>query len=121
MTKKKNSLYEQMKVEPMFGGEVTWPWNIGKSIIVYTSYQVSSSSQTYPKRSIANNLPGISLRIGKGGAHYRPVIAWKKNGWWAFSWPQIKVFDLVDNKSSNGSWETYIPLYHLQCYDVVKK
>ncbi len=119
--KKKNSLYEQMKVEPMFGGEVTWPWNIGKSIIVYTSYQVSSSSQTYPKRSIANNLPGISLRIGKGGAHYRPVIEWKKIGWWAFSWPQIKVFDLVDNKSSNGSWETYIPLYHLQCYDVVKK
>lgn len=119
---KQDILYEQMKVFKCGDGEATWPSNIGNSIIVYSAYKIVSSSQNYPKQSIANNLPGISLRIfGAGFAHYRPVIAWKKNGWWAFSWPQIKVFDLVDNKSPNGSWETYIPLYHLQCYDVVKK
>ncbi len=120
--KKRTNLYSQMKVFKCGDGEATWPSNLGNSISEYSAYKVVSSSQTYPKQSIANNLPGISLRIfGSGFAHYRPVIAWRKNGWWFFSWPQIKVFDLEDNKSPSGSWETYIPVHHFQCYDVVKK
>lgn len=95
-SEKKKTLYSQMKVFKCGDGEATWPSNLGNSITTYSAYKVVLSSQTYPKQAIANNLPGISLRIGKGGAHYRPVTAWKKNGWWAFSWPQIKVFDLVD-------------------------
>ena len=76
-----------------------------------------------PERAIDSGLPGISLRIfGKGFSHYRPVIGYKKPGWWIFKWWQIKILDLVDcTNPRNGSWETYIPIYHFSTYNVLKK
>lgn len=105
------------------GGSVTMPANIGNAIWCYSGYKVSESSYAYPKESINNNLPGISLRLfGTGGCHYRPVIGYKKNGWWAFSWPSFKILDLVDcSDKINGSWESYIPVHHFKNWNVVKK
>ena len=70
-----------------------------------------------------NNFPGISLRtFGSGGMHYRPVIAYKNNGWGPFSWPSFKILDLVDcDDKEKGMWETYVPVHHLMNWNIVKK
>ena len=59
---------------------------------------------------------------GNGFAHYRPVIAYENKGWWIFTWPAFKILDLADcSNKRNGSWETYIPVYHFANYNVVRK
>lgn len=131
---KKSALYSSMKTGDSLlsdvvslcgqdGGSVTLPKNIGNAISKYSNYKVSLSPYSYPKKSINNNLPGISLRVfGKGGCHYRPVIGYKLKGWWIFSWPSIKILDLVDcSDKTNGSWETYRPVYHFCDWNIVKK
>lgn len=105
------------------GGSVTMPGNIGNAISKYSNYKVSLSPYAYPKKSINNNLSGISLRVfGKAGCHYRPVIGYKLKGWRVFSWPSFKILDLVDcSDKANGSWETYAPVHHFCNWNVVKK
>lgn len=105
------------------GGSVTFPHNIGNAVSEYSDYKASLSLYNYPKTAIENNLPGISLRtFGSGGMHYRPVVAYKKNGWGPFSWPSFKILDLVDcDDKENGMWETYIPIHHLLNWNIVKK
>lgn len=105
------------------GSSVTLPENIGNAISAHSKYKVSLSTYNYPKYSIESNLPGISLRtFGDGGMHYRPVIAYKKNGWGPFSWPSFKILDLVDcDDKEKGMWETYIPVHHIMNWNVVKK
>lgn len=121
---KKSILYEKLEIFPVFddsdNGEATWPFNLGNAISDYGNYEVSLSGCICPEKSINNGLPGISLRVFDSGfAHYRPVIAYKKPGWWIFKWWQIKVLDLVDcSDKKEGSWETYIPIYHFSTYNV---
>lgn len=105
------------------GGSVTLPHNIGNAVSEYSDYKASLSVYNYPKTAIENNLPGISLRtFGNGGMHYRPVIAYKNNGWGPFSWPSFKILDLVDcTDKEKGTWETYIPVHHLMNWNIVKK
>lgn len=105
------------------GGSVTMPNNLSGAINYYSRYTLKVSQFVYPKKSINDNLPGISLRVfGDGGCHYRPVIGYKRNGWGPFCWPSFKILDLADCKDKiNGSWETYIPVYHYKNWDVVRK
>ena len=105
------------------GNSVTLPQDIGNAVSYHSQYKATSSSYAYPKSAIENNLPGISLRIfGGGGMHYRPVIAYKNNGWGPFSWPSFNTLDLVDcSDKENGMWETYIPVHHLKNWNIEKK
>ena len=105
------------------GDSVTLPSDIGKAISHYSDYEVSLSGYAYPKSAINDNLPGISLRtFGEGGMHYRVVVAYDQDGWWAFSWPYMKILDLVDCADRQwGSWEAYIPVQHLLCWNVSRK
>ncbi len=105
------------------GGSVTMPNNLAGAINYYSRYTLKASQFVYPKKSINDNLPGISLRVfGDGGCHYRPVIGYKRNGWGPFCWPSFKILDLADcTDKINGSWETYIPVYHYKNWDVVRK
>lgn len=105
------------------GGSVTLPHNIGNAVSEFSEYKASLSVYNYPKAAIENNLPGISLRtFGSGGMHYRPVIAYKNNGWGPFSWPSFKILDLVDcDDKEKGMWETYVPVHHLMNWNIVKK
>jgi len=97
--------------------------DISNAIKRYSDYRLLISGYSVPKDAINNDLPGISLRVfGPGFAHYRPVIAYEQNGWWAFSWTKMKILDLVDcSDKINGSWETYTPIHHLACWNVAKK
>lgn len=105
------------------GDSVTVPSDIGNAVSSHSNYKASLSAYSYPKAAIENNLPGISLRtFGDGGMHYRPVIAYKNNGWGPFSWPSFKILDLVDcTDKENGMWETYIPIHHLMNWNIVRK
>ncbi|MCR5401146.1 MAG: hypothetical protein K6E78_06070 [Treponema sp.] len=104
---------------------ITWPWNLSGAVSKFSDYKVTSSS-FWPKKSINNNIPGISLRSLKltswedltGGFHYRNVIAYKEEGWGIFKWDYIKIFD--GNNCDDG-WEAYNPLWHVSSYNVVKK
>ena len=134
---KRKSLYERMGIGnglladvirelDLDGDSVTLPWNIGCAIAYHSGYATVLSGYNYPKAAIEHNLPGISLRaFGSGGMHYRPVIAYKCNGWWAFSWPSFKILDLVDcsdtQSQTNGKWETYIPIYHILNWNILPK
>ena len=101
-------------------------WNLDEPIMKYTNNEYSvygSGVYSYPKEAINRNLPGISMRTWKistgSFGHYRPVIVYKVHGWLCFSWTEFKILDLVDcTDKKNGSWETFIPLYHLGMYDV---
>ena len=120
------NLKEQMKIGTLLYGAFkyeTLPQNLGNSVEIYSNYKVVSTSTTYPKSSINNNMPGISLRIfGEGFAHYRPVIGYKVDGWWIFSWPSMKILDLVDaSDKTNGSWETYVPIKNFECFNIERK
>lgn len=107
------------------GSSITWPWNLSGAVSKYSNYKVVSTS-FWPKTSINNNIPGISLRALKftswddltGGFHYRNVVAYKEEGWWIFKWKYIKILD--GNNCENG-WEAYNPFWHVSSYDVVKK
>lgn len=127
---KKSILYNRLEIFPVFGneniGEATWPWKLGNAIKEYSNYKTSLSICVVPEKAIDNGLPGISLRVfnthGGGFNHYRPVIAYKKPGWWIFKWHEMKVLDLIDcYDTREGSWETYHPLNHFLMYNVVKK
>ncbi len=108
------------------GDSVTLPSAIGKAVYYHSGYKATESGYAYPKIAIENNLPGISLRtFGDGGMHYRAVIAYKTNGWWAFSWPSFKILDLIDCNNDiskkEGMWETYIPVHHFKNWNIEKK
>ena len=102
--------------------EATWPWNIGNAIKEYSNYKVLTDDSWFAK-SIDKGLPGIRLRVGGYGfAHYRPVIAYRKPGWWIFHWYEMKVIDLVDCEDfKEGSWETFVPYKHFSNGNVIKK
>ena len=131
---KKEALYKTMFIGYTYLGDlvdvigengeaVTLPTDIGKAISYFSDYRLSLSIYSYPKASINNNLPGISLRtLSSGGMHYRNVIAYRQMGWGPFSWPEFKILDLVDSSDlREGSWETFIPAYHVANWNVVKK
>ena len=129
-TKKREILYDKLGVFPVFGdssvGEATWPHKLGSAISEYSNYKVRLSPCICPEKAIEQGLPGISLRMfnarNGGFMHYRPVIAYKKPGWFVFKWWQVKVLDLVDcTDRLNGSWETYIPINMLSTYNVLPK
>ena len=105
------------------GNESAMPWDINDAIKYYSDYKLTGSLYSIPKQAINNDLPGISLRIfGSGFAHYRPVIAYQQDGWGPFSWTKMKIIDRFDaTDKMHGSWETYIPLYHLGCWNVEHK
>ena len=106
------------------------PHKMGSVLSRYSDYYLYTSACICPEKAINNGLPGINLRLVKpsnikGGAHYRPVIGYKKPGWFIFKWWQIQVLDLIDCESSdereNGRWETYIPIYHFWTWNVWKQ
>ena len=134
---KQASLYERMgignglladtiRILGLDGDSVTLPWNLGCAIAYHSDYAITLSGYNYPKAAIEHNLPGISLRtFGGAGMHYRPVIAYKCNGWAGFSWPSFKILDLVDCSDTisqtEGKWETYIPVQHILNWNVLTK
>lgn len=107
------------------GSNITWPCNLSGAVSKYSDYKVTRSS-FWPKASINNNIPGISLRSLKlsswedlsGGFHYRNVIAYKEEGWGIFKWDYIKI---LDGNNCDSGWEAYNPLWHISSYNVVKK
>lgn len=104
---------------------ITWPWNLSGAISRYSNYKVVLSG-FWPKESINNNIPGISLRALDfsswdnltGGFHYRNVIAYKEEGWAIFKWKYIKI---LDGNNADQGWEAYNPFWHVSSYNVVKK
>ena len=134
LSEKMNTLYDKLYTGRSYakdaidfvgqdGDSLTLPNDMGNAIKEHSEYKLKLNFSTYPKTSINNNLPGISLRtLSDGGMHYRNVIAYKTNGWGPFVWPSIKILDLVDSKNlKEGSWETFVPIYHLLNWNVVKK
>ncbi len=130
---KKEGLYKTMYIGYTYVGDVvdmigetdavTLPTDIGNAIRHFSDYKLAVSPYAYPKVSINSNLPGISLRtFSTGGMHYRNVIAYRETGWGPFKWPEFKILDLVDSADfRNGSWETFMPAYHLMNWNVVRK
>ncbi|HAL18716.1 MAG TPA: hypothetical protein DCO86_03740 [Spirochaetaceae bacterium] len=131
---KKEGLYKTMFIGYTYLGElidamgengdvVTLPTDIGNAISYFSDYRLSLSLYSYPKISVNSNLPGISLRtLSSGGMHYRNVIAYRQMGWGPFCWPEFKILDLVDSSDlREGSWETFIPAYHIANWNVVRK
>ncbi|MBO5608523.1 MAG: hypothetical protein J6N81_07550 [Treponema sp.] len=96
---------------------ITWPSNIGNAISKYSDYNVSYVCGI-PKKSIDTGIPGISLRIGAKGFHYRNVVAYESRGWWIFKWDYELIKDL---NRVDGGWEAWNPFYHWMSWNVVHK
>ena len=103
-----------ISVEPSW---ITWPSNIGNAINKYSDYDVSYVCGI-PKKSVDAGVPGLSLRIGGKGFHYRNVVAYESRGWWIFKWDYELIKDL---NGIDGGWEAWNPLYHWMSWNVVHK
>lgn len=100
----------------------TMPWHLAYGLRYFSSYTTALSLGVVPKRSIHNNMPGISLRWIRAGSpvpHWRNVVAYQKRGWWIFTWTYIRIHD--GNGTDHGAWEAWNPFYHSFTFDVVRR
>lgn len=120
---RRSKLESLMRVNDWPKGAVM-PWHLEYGLRYFSSYTTSLSLGVVPKRSIHNNMPGISMRWFRfdrknSEPHWRNVVAYQNRGWWIFTWTFIHIYD--GNGVDHGDWEAWNPFYHSFTFDVVRR